>query len=134
MFLMDEGSPHRGLICGNCYGESLQSEGVIGAVRPLKLVLAQVHQTCNTLLSDLPTSAFLDHHIHLVRCLARTHLPAKQQLLQAAITNYFQKYRDLATGRHFQDFYLALAALNSQYKQDPNNPQLRKLIEFVLGF
>lgn len=86
-------------------------------MRPLKLVLTQVHQSCNALLSDLPTAAFIDHHLHLVRCLARTHLPASQPLLQAAIINCFQKYRDLITGRYFQDFYLILAAITSQQKQ-----------------
>lgn len=127
MFVMDEGSVHRGLVCGSCFGEMQQNDGVGGAVRPLKLVLSQVHQSCNALLSDLPTAAFIDHHLQLVRCLARTHLPASQPLLQAAITNYFQKYRDLITGRYFQEFYISLAALTPHpQKHDPN--QLRKLV------
>jgi hypothetical protein len=134
MFVLDDGSVHRGLVCGSCYGEMQVSEGVCGAVRPLKLVLAQVHQSCNTLLGDLPTAAFLDHHLHLVRCLARTHLPAAQPLLQAAITNCFQKYRDLVTGRHFQDFYLALAAITTHPSHAPNKHELRKLVDFVLAF
>ena len=132
MFVLDEGSSHRGLVCGSCYEEMQQNEGVNTIVKPLKLVLAQVHQSCNALLSDLPTAAFLDHHLHLVRCLARTHLAASQTILQAAITNCFQKYRDLVTGRHFQDFYVSLAAIvnhskQSTHKQDLNQ-NLRKLV------
>ena len=131
MFVLDEGSSHRGLVCGSCYEEMQQYEGVNTIVKPLKLVLAQVHQSCNALLSDLPTAAFLDHHLHLVRCLARTHLAASQTILQAAITNCFQKYRDLVTGRHFQDFYVCLASIVNHSKQSTHkqdfNLNLRKL-------
>ncbi len=135
MFVLDDGSAHRGLVCGSCYGEMQQNEGIVGVVRSLKLVLMQVHNSCNTLISDLPTAAFIDHHLHLVRCLARTHLPAAQPLLQAAITNCFQKYRDLVTGRYFQDFYLILAAITSQQKQENQGiSHLKKLVEFVINF
>lgn len=110
-------------------------------MKPLKFVFSQIHQSCTTLISDLNTSAFIDHHLNLIRTLAKHHLPHIQQLVQASVTNYFQKYRDFITGRYFQEFYVALSSIVALYKSNKNRQQeheinvhMKKIVDFIINF
>lgn len=130
------------MLCGTCYTDILQGEEKAELqMKPLKFVLAQIHQSCSTLASDLPTSAFIDHHLTLIRSLAKHHLPQVQPVLQASVTNYFQKYRDFITGKYFQEFYASLAVLVALNKEGKGRQQgqerqaaLRKIVDFALNF
>ncbi len=56
-------------------------------------MMLQIHQSCQTLLSDAVTSAFVDHHIMLIRGIAKNHFKEIEATLQASITTYFHKIR-----------------------------------------
>jgi hypothetical protein len=110
-------------------------------MKPLKFIFSQMHQSCTTLISDLNLSAFIDHHIILIRTLAKTHFPTIQEILQASISSYFQKYRDFATGRFFQEYYATLSSIislnksnNSLNRASEIQNLTRKLAEFICMF
>jgi len=73
------------------------------------MMLLQIHQTCGTLLSDVTTAAFVDHHINLIRMIAKNHFKEFEANLQNAISVYFQKTRELLNGKYFIDFYTPIA-------------------------
>ena len=68
-------------------------------------MLLQIHQSCNTLSSSITTTAFVDHHISLIRTIAKNHFKEIETNLQSAITVYFQKIKELLNGKYFQQFY-----------------------------
>jgi hypothetical protein len=142
MLVTKEDVEPRGLICAMCLSPKEGQEKGELEPKSLKLMLLQIHQSCSSLQQDVGTSAFVDHHINLIRGVAKTHFKDIEQALQTAITAYFQKTKELLNGRYFQDFYLAIQHLLALHSQSPQEPKERreatqwrnKLLNFIFGF
>ena len=69
----EEVSP-RGLICALCL-PPLETKKEKEDLEPksLKMVLLQIHQSCSTVSSSITTTAFVDHHISLIRTITKNH-------------------------------------------------------------
>ena len=94
---------------------------------PLKLALHQIHQNCSTIISDANLAAFVDHHVILIRNIAKTYFKEIEPILQESITTYFKKIRQLINGKYFQEFYIIISnILTSQGNLDKNNTFLFK--------
>ena len=111
----------RGFVCALCLPMSEQARSKEDLeVKSLKMTLLQIHQSCQALLSDAMTAAFVDHHILLIRGIAKNHFKDIEPNLQAAISNYFQKIKDLLTGKYFQEFYLVMSNIEVLKSKNKN--------------
>jgi hypothetical protein len=45
----------------------------IKEIKPFKMALLQIHNTCKKLMTDVALAAFVDHHLNLIRGIARNH-------------------------------------------------------------
>lgn len=105
------------------------------------MVLLQIHQSCQTLMGDAITAAFVDHHIFLIRSIIRNQFKDIEINLQSAVTNYFQKIRELLNGKYFNEFYQVMTSiLNLKRHLDPSSDHRRlkilttKLLSFIFDF
>lgn len=75
------------------------------------MILLQMHQSCTTLTSSIPTAAFVDHHISLIRTITKNHFKDIEVNMHQAITVYFQKIKEMLNGKYFHEFYLTMQQL-----------------------
>lgn len=139
MVITREEAESRGLACVLCLsGQQGKEES---EVRSLKMTLLQIHQSCQTLMGDATTAAFVDHHILLIRGIVRNQFKEFETNLQASVTNYFQNIRELINGKYFLEFYHCMSSilsLRSQPGPSTDQRQLQKwtqkLLAFIFGF
>lgn len=101
MIVIKEEVEPRGLVCGLCLFGAEGAKAKELQPKSLKLMLLQIHQSCSALLANVPASAFVDHHINLIRGVAKTHFKEMEANLQPAIAVYFQRIRELLNGKYF---------------------------------
>ena len=133
LFHTPEETNQPAFICGHCY-HALQQPNAKPETKPLKFVITLVHSNCIALLADLQTCAFVEHHLNLIRQLGKQHCGGFEALFHAALSNYFQKYKDLVTGRYFQEFYATLSSIVHPPSPAKVAKLTQKLQQFVLSF
>ena len=103
LFVPDREPNEPAFICGLCYHTMVQAQpNPRPEIKPLKFIISHIHTNCLKLLQDLQTCAFVEHYLNMIRNLGKLHCLTFEGLFQAALHNYFQKFKDLVTGKYFQ--------------------------------